>query len=77
MFCLLLSAAALVIFFLARNGKLGAPPWAARPEADARTILAERFARGDISSDEFLERASVLNWNPGADDGRRRGGANR
>jgi putative membrane protein len=56
-------------FFLLRRGKLGAPPWLARPspEADARRILAERFARGDISSDEFMERASILNWTPGSD----------
>jgi uncharacterized membrane protein len=57
-------------FFLLRRGKLGAPPWLAMrqsPEADARRILAERFARGDISSDEFMERASILNWTPGSD----------
>ena len=30
-------------------------------------ILAERFARGDISSDEFLERSSMLNWTPGSE----------
>ena len=56
--------------FLLRRGKLGAPPWLATrpsPEADARRILAERFARGDISSDEFMERASILNWTPGSD----------
>jgi putative membrane protein len=57
-------------FFLMRRGKLGVPPWLAMrnsPEADARRILAERFARGDISSDEFMERASILNWTPGSD----------
>ena len=36
------------------------------PEEDAKRILAERFARGDITSDEFLERSSILNWTPGA-----------
>ena len=64
---LLLGATA---FFLVRRGKLAAPPWLAMrnsPEADARRILAERFARGDISSDEFMERASILNWTPGSD----------
>ena len=30
-------------------------------------ILAERFAKGDISTEEFMERASVLNWTPGSD----------
>ncbi len=54
----------------AKRGRLGPPPWIARahsPEHGARQILAERFANGDISSDEFLERASVLNWTPGAE----------
>jgi hypothetical protein len=35
-------------------------------EADARRILADRFARGEISSDEFMS-ASILNWTPGSD----------
>ena len=46
------------------------PPWlSARtsPEFEARKVLAERFARGDISSDEFMERASALNWTPGVE----------
>ncbi|MFC7621032.1 MULTISPECIES: SHOCT domain-containing protein [Microlunatus] len=58
-------------FFLARRGKIGPPPWVnaanRAPEFEARKVLAERFARGDISTDEFLERASVLNWTPGSD----------
>ena len=33
----------------------------------ARSILAERFARGEIDGDEFMERASVLNWTPGVE----------
>ena len=37
------------------------------PEDEAKQILAERFARGDITSDEFLERSSILNWTPGTD----------
>jgi hypothetical protein len=37
------------------------------PEEDAKRILAERFVRGDIASDEFLERSSILNWTPGAE----------
>ena len=47
----------------------GALPWARRPspEHEAREILATRFASGDLSSDEFLERASVLNWTPGVE----------
>lgn len=58
-------------FFLSRRGHIGPPPWLAQrhsPEGDARRILAERFARGDISSDEFMERASILNWTPGTEN---------
>ncbi len=60
--------------FLARRGKLGGPPWmgAGRhrllaPEFEARRILSERFANSEIGSDEFLERASILNWTPGVE----------
>ena len=58
-----------LLFFLVRNGQLGSSTWASTrsPEAEAKRILAERFARGDITSDEFMERASVLNWTPGSD----------
>lgn len=37
------------------------------PEDSARQILAERFANGDLSTEEFMERASVLNWTPGVE----------
>lgn len=50
------------------NGKLPLGNLGKRsPEEDAKRILAERFARGDITSDEFLERSSILNWTPGAE----------
>ncbi|GAA2109791.1 hypothetical protein GCM10009841_31360 [Microlunatus panaciterrae] len=65
LFLLLLLAAFL---FLRRNMAGGRPPWLtprSAPEDEAKRVLSERFARGDISSDEFLERASVLNWTPG------------
>jgi putative membrane protein len=76
--CLLFFLLLAGTFFLVRSGRIGGPPWAGRPgsppwahrnapEADAKRILAERFANGDISSDEFMERASVLNWTPGSD----------
>ncbi len=58
------------IFVLVRQGKLGPPPWMAAqrsPEAEAKRILSERFARGELSTDEFMERASVLNWTPGSE----------
>jgi len=61
-------------FFLVRGGHIGPPPGIAQhrsPEGEAKRILAERFARGDISSDEFMERASVLNWTPGSEAGLR------
>ena len=58
------------LFFLVRSGRISPPPWIAQhrsPEGEAKKILAERFARGDISTDEFMERASVLNWTPGSE----------
>jgi uncharacterized membrane protein len=70
MFLLFLLLIAGTLFYLVRSGRLQTPGWlAARPspELEARKILSERFARGDISSDEFMERASVLNWTPGVE----------
>lgn len=69
MFLLFLLLLASTLLFL-RRGQFGPPPWIAgrqSPETEAKRILAERFARGDISSDDFLERASILNWTPGSD----------
>ena len=70
MFLLFLLLVLGTLFYLRRTGQLGAMPWARQaksPEHEAREILATRFATGDISSDEFLERASVLNWTPGVE----------
>ncbi|MEU1714725.1 MULTISPECIES: SHOCT domain-containing protein [Nocardiopsis] len=56
-------------FTLARRGHR--PPWAPRPaspEEEARRTLADRFARGDLTVEEFMERASALNWTPGHND---------
>jgi putative membrane protein len=65
---LLILALALTTFYLWRQGKLplnlGKPR---SPEEDAKRILAERFAQGDISTEEFMERSSILNWTPGAE----------
>lgn len=74
---------AAVVFFLVRRGKIGPPPWVrgggpggwsaggpfggTSPEYEARKTLANRFANGDISPEEFLERAAALNWTPGVD----------
>ena len=69
MFCLFLLLVAASLFFLFRTGRVGPPPWSQHrgPEAEAKRVLAERFARGDITTDEFMEKASVLNWTPGTD----------
>jgi hypothetical protein len=69
---LLIFALALTAFYLWRQGKLplnlGRPR---SPEEDAKRILAERFAQGDISGDisteDFMERSSILDWTPGAE----------
>jgi uncharacterized membrane protein len=68
---LLLLVAGLTALYLWRSGKLPLPALSrsGSPEQEARRILAERFARGDISTDDFLERASTLNWTPGVDAG--------
>jgi putative membrane protein len=65
---LLLLLLVLAALYLWRQGKLPLPKLASHrsPEDEAKQILAERFARGDISTDEFLERSSILNWTPGA-----------
>jgi uncharacterized membrane protein len=70
MFLLFLMLVAGTLFYLVRTGRIPAPRWASSkpsPEFEARKILSERFARGDISTDEFMERASVLNWTPGVE----------
>lgn len=74
MFLLFLLLIAGTLFYLVRSGRLQPPPWVAArtsPELEARRILSERFARGDISSDEFIERAAVLNWTPGVEPANR------
>ncbi|HEY9469482.1 MAG TPA: SHOCT domain-containing protein, partial [Propionibacteriaceae bacterium] len=65
---LLILALALTAFYLWRQGKLPFSLSRPRsPEEDAKRILAERFAQGDISTEEFMERSSILNWTPGAE----------
>jgi putative membrane protein len=74
---------AALVFLLVRRGKIGPPPWVAAargqgdarfspfnpasPEFEARRTLATRFANGEMSPEEFLERAAALNWTPGVD----------
>ncbi len=70
MFLLFLLLVAGTLFYLVRTGRISPPPWASvrpSPELEARRVLADRFARGDIGTDEFMERASVLNWTPGVE----------
>jgi putative membrane protein len=58
---ILLALAALVVFLV--RGDFGARPSQGddkRSGPDAREILAERFARGEISKDEYEERRRVL-----------------
>jgi putative membrane protein len=76
---LLLLLLVLIALYLWRQGKLPLPKLAGRrsPEDEAKQILAERFARGDISSDEFLERSSILNWTPGTEPLRSKSRKNR
>ena len=64
---LLILLLALGGWYLWRQGKLALPGRSRSPEDEAKSILAERFARGDMTSDEFLERSSILNWTPGND----------
>jgi len=74
LFLLLTLAAAA---YLWRTGRLDRLTQLVRPspEQEAKRVLADRFARGELSTDEFMERASVLNWTPGSDSwpARRRG----
>jgi putative membrane protein len=45
-------------FVLWRFRRAGGPPWGGW--RGAQSVLAERYARGDIGADEYRERLSVL-----------------
>lgn len=53
-----------LVFFVVRARRRGWNPWAkaqpASPTASAETILAESFARGEMSDDEYYQRLAVL-----------------
>jgi uncharacterized membrane protein len=67
-FLLLILALVATGLYLWRTGRLPLGNLGrARPEEEAKRIPAERFARGDIASDEFMERSSILNWTPGVE----------
>lgn len=69
---LVLALLAATFIYLQRRGIF--PPLTGRkratpaPELAARQVLAERLARGDLTPEDFLERASILNWTPGSED---------
>lgn len=50
-------AAVTVMLFRRRSGHPATPEG---PSATAESVLAERFARGEISDDEYLTKVSVL-----------------
>ena len=64
---LLLLLLGLTALYLWRRGTLPKLFNRSSPEDDAKRILAERFARGDMNSDEFMEQSNMLNWTPGND----------
>lgn len=71
-FALLLAVLVAAFYVLRGRGLLPAltlPTFArrTRPEDSAKEILAERFAHGDLSTEEFMDRASALNWTPGVE----------
>jgi putative membrane protein len=49
---------AVVAFVAWQFGRAGDPGWGGR--RGARSVLAERYARGDITADEYRERLTVL-----------------
>lgn len=51
---------ALIVLLVRGFGSNGSHRVEKRRGSDAKEILAERFARGEISEDEFEERARVL-----------------
>ena len=53
LFFLLVFLATIVVFGVLRRGG-----WRAR--SDARAVLADRFARGDVDADEYRSRLSEL-----------------
>ena len=46
-----------IVFAVVRFRRAGGPPWARQA---GRSVLDERFARGEISADEYRDRRDVL-----------------
>lgn len=57
-----------VAYALVRGRDGGSPPSSTASSASARAVLDERYARGEIDTDEYRERADGLH----ADRGRQR-----
>ncbi len=49
--------AAVIVFSVLRFRRGGCPPWARN---GGQSVLADRYARGDITADEYRERRDVL-----------------
>jgi putative membrane protein len=47
-----------VVAFVVWRFRRGGPPW--RQPSTGRSVLAERYARGEITVDEYRERLTVL-----------------
>lgn len=55
---------ALIVFLVRGFGSTGSHGDEKRSTPDPKEILAERFARGEISEDEFEQRRGVLERRP-------------
>lgn len=55
---------ALVVFLVRGSGSRPSEREERRRQPDAREILSERFARGEISEEEFEQRKRVLERSP-------------
>jgi putative membrane protein len=55
-----------LVFAFARRRAWGPPAWSGRPYAapDPMSVLAERYARGDIDEAEYRRRLDVLRGTP-------------
>ncbi|MER3386511.1 MAG: SHOCT domain-containing protein [Microcella pacifica] len=57
---LILLGIGLLIYVVIRSATRSRPPESSGSAADPRRILQERYARGEIDTDEFTERMRML-----------------